>query len=29
MTIVRSCMGEYVGRATGMEHYLETLFGRN
>ena len=28
MTIVRSCMGEYVGRATGMEHYLETLFGR-
>ena len=20
-------MGEFVGRATGMEHYLETLFG--
>ena len=27
--VCRTCMGEYVGRATGMENYLDTLFGQH
>jgi len=29
VTVCRTCMGEYVGRATGMETYLDTLFGQH